>query len=420
MWESFPNLLGQGLNFFAFLLPVLLGRYSALAFLVVVSAFASVASVPGTLAFASIFPSLRTPNEVRLAIQTSLLWLVMICGLGMSAGLLLPVASSIQEIVCFGSGFCFMQGCYLIAITGEVRRGDYRRISFARFWNGFSNFVGTSLVVVASSSRTSLVFPAAGSFLASVIYLLFAERSRLDRIANVMWPLTVSESVGYIRKSARAAFSGLLASLAYQASAFAILSLGTLASPWSIVVRLVGGFATVSRTVVAPAYEISFSSALRNDDRSSAVRANRSALLAGLGLALAVSAGVVVALSLSATTRPLSSSSRVAVFVAAILMTLGTLGPAVIGSNLVMLGAQKAQLAWSLTKALFTLLVLVAVKGAEILVILATAETTFGVLYTVLVKNCLEKLPPLHNSQAQRPFAQPPCDTCMEPKNSAM
>lgn len=341
--------------------------------------------MPATVSFASVFPVLTSRRDIEVAVQASLVMLLTTCGLFAASGVVAPLSHSIQRVVILGSAFTLVQGLYLIAITDEVRRGSYNRISWARLWNGTSNFLGTAVVSATMTGKASLVFPAAGSFAVSSLYLTVTRIAQVRAAIRQCSPATPGQMWRYGLRYWRAALSGLLAALAYQAGSFALLGLGRLAAAWSLVVRIDGGFATVARTVVAPVYEIEFSAGIRLGRRRAASRANRTGLLTGLVMGILVAAGVAGSLLVSGTLDRSQTRTTVIIIAASVLMTVGTLGPAVIVNNLVMLDGQNAQLVWALLKACLTVAAMFTIRSTGLLLSLAALESAFGVIYVSLV-----------------------------------
>ena len=387
-----PSLVGQGLNFIAFTIPVAFGRYRELAFFVLVSTLTTVLVLPATLAFPSVYPGLRDQSDAILSVKASFGSLCVTSCLLFVAGELVPaLPAELRGIALYGSVMTLAQGSFLMCLGREVRSGTYKIISWARFWNGSVTVVGTAIACSLSHSQGILVLPAVIAFAASITYMVFSHSLRCTAVALLGARGGIRAYVRYARMHSKAMLSAFLTTAAFQAGSFALLGLGRLAVPWTLVVRVGGGFATIARFVIAPFYEIEVAAGARRSDTLQASKGNSGGLRTGVGLGVTASAAVLGLLTLGGSMHGLGAGTSVGVSMSAVVLTTAALGTSLVASNLVLLGAQSEQLVWSTAKAGLTVVILLAFRRLTVLIALAALEAVSSVLYILLLKHVLER-----------------------------
>ena len=294
------GLTGQVLTLAAMLVPILLRRADQVFVLVFTSAIASLLVNAALLAYPFLFPVIRGPRTARVATIWSLVSLVVVSS---SVIALTPIEQWLGVpggTFLAGAALTATLGVYAIVGTRLVRAGDTTGIALTRFYYGV-----LVLIVTLAASATG-AGPLALTYATAVAYTVTAGVLALRR---THWgPALPRLNAGsrrrlrraYLARTMRPAASTLASGWASLLPGLVLPGLGAAAEAWAVVTRICGGFATLMITLVAPPFEARLSRAIRARDVAAFATARRTALLVGLGLAVAaVPSGLGLAIYVS-------------------------------------------------------------------------------------------------------------------------
>lgn len=383
------TLAAQGLNFAAMLLPILLGRFEQVAFLVIVSAAGGIAAHTGTLAFGSVYPALRRSGRRRsISIGASV------------AGLLLTVATfaiaavvvglfdrDIGRLLGWSAALCAANGMYIVATGLLIRDAAMGRFGVLRTVYACVNLVFTVVATFVWHDVVALAVAATAAFVVSAASSL--DRARARALADGLRRFRRPRELGaYAREHAPATMSNLAAGIAYQSSALLTGLLGPFAGAWAVIIRITGGFATIGTQVVGPPLEMRFAAAVREGRFADARRTTSAALVWGLLLSL-VTAGVIAGVWAVAGSRGEPLPSVPVLVVGAAAFILGSLVPCAAQKFLVMAGGQRRLLLLVLLRLVAVVAIVPFLRNEMLVVVLAVIEFLFAAAYVVLLSRVL-------------------------------
>ncbi len=382
------GLAGQGLTFTAMFAPLVLARFDQLSYLLVSSAGAVVLAYTVTLAFSSLFPRIADPGEMTTSLRTSLGVLLgssaVLAALGFGAQMIRP---SYTMPLLGWSAMTLFQGLYLMSMGIAVRHGNYKAIPVARLVYGAFLATLTVFFCVVGGPVWSLVAVTCFSYLLGASYIVWVMRATVRDVASgstIPAGLNRPSWLQYLRSSAAAGFSQALNGTASQLSVLILPGLGVYHDAWTAILRLVGGFGTVSQQLVAPALDIEVSTSVREGDHHHVTGLLRKELLIGL---LVASAAVLLAASYFLFTpalRHLDRGQVLTIVVAMVLYGFGVLTTSVMFNSLILVGGDRYRVLWAGAKSLCFLAILFW-GGSHKLVSSVGVEVVFAVIYAAAV-----------------------------------
>lgn len=382
-----PALIGQGLNFVAMLLPILLGRIDEVAFLVAAGAIAGVASFTFTWSYASVYPGIADERGASIATVASAGLLMLAC----VAMLALSVASGLigeteRRFIAWGAVLILPQGFNLMINGLFVRNRNYPDIARLRLVSGVSNF---TLIVAACMLPIDypplLVVATALSLGMTALWGLWRNWAEVRR--QIFRDAVRLREIGeHLRAYASAAMAALLGGAAFHMAGIVVPRLGEAANGWAVAIRFAGGFSTVSQQVLGPLFETDFAHHLRGGDRPLAARNQRRAMALGLAYAAGGAAVVCAVIWYVGAGAGLAQRDWLFMLAGAALFSFSILGTSLITRNLVIAGGQQWFFLWAAVKVSIGAVLLVATKGIVLLVGLAVVETLFQGIYYLLCR----------------------------------
>ncbi|AKK11888.1 hypothetical protein [Corynebacterium uterequi] len=381
---------GQGANFLAMLVPMAFGRIHQITFVVVVAAAATIGSRVCVLAFPSLYP-VADDAEADTAETAVAHVSVTVAVLGLVASLALwSPAPELARIVLWATLMTVPMTMYQVVNTKFVRRGAYRSYSMVRFVYGVVNLALVSMVSALSDATVALAATGVAAYVVGWAVGAWALGGSIIASAT-RGP--VSASVGFIRRNATAIAGQTIDVIGSQTPALAVGQVG-LATPtgqlWSGLQRIAGGVQTTFAMLVAPAFDMDLSRAVRDGQPDEAARVVRTATVvsvaASLGVAVAAVLGSWAMLNISLD-LPLLPSAVAAM----LLYCVAIFYTSIVNKYLLMLGAVASATGWSLARALAGVVILVAFDGDGLVVAVAVYTAVFSLAYGFLVARALRR-----------------------------
>ena len=370
-------IIGQGLSFAAMIVPIVLGRFDALALIVLSSSISVVVYGWLSFSFPALYPVARGPRAALVSLIASH-WPVLIGSAALVVGGL-SVPDRDQSVILLAS-FAMLAGLtlYNIAMSEAVRTSDIVRINRIRLSYGAGNFMLTVAASLFWSDERALVAASAAAFLIASMPELARDvlrvRDRLDAIS-------VKEVVAYNGQNAAAAVGRGFSTLAFQAGNLALGGLGGAAAAWAVVLRIAGGFSTVGQQVAAPAFEMRFAAALREGRFPDAQKVQLYAVAAGGAIGLAACVAVVALVHFSDASGQVVGLGYYSFLAASTIYALFVGSASAVTKNLVMAGGQNIFLALSITKLIVLAAVIYLVPVGDRILMLALTEAGFQLIY---------------------------------------
>lgn len=363
-------LFGQGLNFLAMLLPIVGGETGQLAYLMLPLALATVLSRTSILGFHSRY--LTVPGE-----RTRTATAVSAASLSVTTLLCLLVGAAVAPVrdVALWTGLLVVtNGLYLMAVAVATREQRIDVYSTARLAFGITNIIITSLVVFVVPFQAGLIVAAAANPLVGTVLIL-------TRTQNRILPPTVSdlprmldrEHRFYLAGSGRATGGVLLAEVGFQFQGFITPFLGQYQEIWAVVVRLTGGFGTLVQQIIAPPCEAKLAGCIRAADSEGTRAWFRKIILIGAVLGVGSAAVQTAAILLF---LPDDDAVTAGSLVAVSVFCLFWMPSAMCGKIPLMKGLTRPYLAWSVTRLVFLLPLLLLRDGNLFVAVIAVMSVT--------------------------------------------
>ncbi|MDN5563783.1 MAG: hypothetical protein L0G49_08450 [Luteococcus sp.] len=382
------GLAGQALTFIAMFAPLVWARFDQLSYLLVSSAGATVLAYTVTLAFSSLYPRVADRGEMTTALRTSLMVLLASSlALMAAASLILLWAPDVARTVMGWGVMTLFQGFYLMCMGIAVRESNYAAIPVARLIYGA---ILASLTIAACFFGGPVWSLVAATCLAYLLGSLYIAHVMRVQILQVFTGVDVEERPSawrYFRSASAAGLSQALNGTASQLSVLILPGLGVFHDVWTAILRLVGGFGTVSQQLVAPALDIELSTLVRSGRFERVGGLLRKELVIGAVVALGAT---ILAGGYFLVTPALDVLGRRQVITVSICMVLyafGVLGTSVMFNSLILVGGDRYRVLWAGVKSL-AILGIVVLGGSYKLVASVAVEVAFAIFYAALVFWC--------------------------------
>jgi hypothetical protein len=291
------GLVGQVLTFLAMVVPIALQETGQVIVLALASSVAGLLVNISTLAYGYVFPVIRGRRLAATATVVSAATLTGTALLVLAGGTLenrfdLPTGSAAAT-----AALLWSQGLYTMLTAALIRRHDTGGLGITRVAYGVVVLVATLLVSLLPVGPLGLVLATSLAYLLTVV-LLGATGRPLLHLADVPRAHLLRRlGRAHVRRAVRPTLSGAAAGWAYLFSGLSLVGLGVYGAPWAVVNRICGGYGTLLQTVLSPPVEAQLSRAVRDQDVPALLKARRSGLLLGTGVAvLAVGSSLVLAL----------------------------------------------------------------------------------------------------------------------------
>lgn len=377
------SLAAQGMNFVAMVVPVVLGRFDAVAALLLCSAFSTISVHSASFAFPSIYPSLRETEDRSVSVKVCCLGLTAASSIMLVLGAILAASHHgyLGSILITSSLLTLTMGAYVTVTTLAISSMAHRSFSKTRLVYALVNIGLTCAISLLELPAIALSLAAVATFGIAFAYCYGDLRregilqARADPVQ-----LTRQQAFAYLRRARSAAGANLLGGLAAQSSVFAIGLLGPFGNTWAAAIRIVGGFGGVAQQVVAPQFEMDFAKGLR-DETATGGLIYRGVAIGGL-LALGTCVAVEISLFLGDSGWDVIP---IELRVGYLLYTIGILTPTVVSRMLVMAGGARKQLTWIVLKIVSTAAVLAIFHNEGLGLALGLTELAFGVAFALLI-----------------------------------
>ena len=291
------GLAGQILTFGAMIVPIVLQENEQLIVLVLVSALVGLLVNATTLAYGFVLPVIRSRHLAALATVLSAVTLTA-CSLALLPLTLLEDRWGLASGTFLGAaGLLWAQGVYTMLVAALVRTNDPQGLGLARVVYGAVLLVSVVLACTIQSGPLGLVVATAASYALTTL-VLELRRPTLPRLRDLAARTGRRRLArAYVRHVVAPTASGVVSGWVLLLSALTLPGLGVYAAPWAVVNRICGGFGTLLQTVLSPPVEARLSQAFRDDDAPELVRARRTGLRQGTGMAaIAVVVSLLLAL----------------------------------------------------------------------------------------------------------------------------
>ncbi len=397
------GLAGQGLTFIAMFAPLVWARFDQLSYLLISAAGAVVLAYSVTLAFSSLFPRLASPGELTTSLRTSLATLVIACGLLAMAAVAASFLRPSWSMALAGwASMTFFQGLYLMSTGLAVRDGRYKAIPIARLIYGAVLASLTIAACVLGGPRYSLVAATCLAYVLGAGYIISAMWDRVHGIFMGREPVMPRRALGiefdpvaatsmvrpswrqYLKTSGEAGLSQALNGTASQLSVLILPGLGAYHNAWTAILRLVGGFGTVSMQLVAPALDIELSTAIREGDHHHAQRVLRREFFVGTLVGVVALFLAAIFFIFTPALKGLNSGQIVTIIICVIVYAIAVLSVSVMFNAMILVGGDRPRLVWAAVKSVCIVAVLF-FGGNFKLVASVAVETVFAVAYAVMV-----------------------------------
>lgn len=379
------GLAGQGLTFIAMFAPLVWARFDQLSYLLVSSAGSTVLAYTVTLAFSSLFPRIADPGEMTSSLRVSLGLLV--CSSALLTVVALAVSAwdtSWARTLVGWSSMTLFQGLYLMSTGIAVREGRYSAIPVGRLIYGGVLAALTVTACVLGGPVWSLVAATCLAYLLGATYIASMMLPRVRQIFTGSDATTRPTSWQYFRSSFAAGLSQALNGTASQLSVLILPGLGAFHDAWTAILRLVGGFGTVSQQLIAPALDIDLSTRVRDRDFGQVARLLRKELLVGALVAAAAAVLAACFFLFTPALRGLSNGQVVTIVVCMVCYAFGVLTTSVMFNSLILVGGDRHRVLWAGAKSLCILGIIV-FAGPHKLVGSVAVEVLFAVVYAAIV-----------------------------------
>ncbi len=290
----FWSLAGQGLNFFAMLLPVLLKSGEQLAYLLLPLSAAAILRIVFTAAFHVRYLTIGAEDRIvarNLASfgLTAFFFLTLLCALAM-ASMNVDAALVIASVALLT--YCI--GFYFVAVTVLIFEKEKQVYGTGRLIFGVLNFGSTLAMICLFDYVFGLVLATALTNIVVAVWMLHKSSLGLQELFSINWRIVFSRRAGaYLIASKSVISSSLISDLGYQVQGLLTPLMGPHKELWAIVVRLSGGFGTLGQQILAPLFEMRISEVSREKRADKARKLSVAAQLVGAGF------GLVVAIALA-------------------------------------------------------------------------------------------------------------------------
>lgn len=265
-----------------------------------------------------------------------------------------------------------------MAATHLIRLGNASAYAKFRLSYGVLNLSLTVLACLLVGWTPALVASASLVFLGMALVAVYPHRKRMLSALRQPEPIRWRQMASYSRQFLKASLGNFTAGIAFQISAFFVPMAGSYSNAWASVLRLTGGFATISQNVIAPSFEMAFSDAVRSKNRNRVKKEVARAALFGLCISVPFAIAAVATAVLTVGFDPASDRAGHVFLIAATMYAFAVLTPAIALKYLVLLGAQKSYIGWAVLKACSMVGVVLFLEGLPLVVGFAAVEFLFA------------------------------------------
>lgn len=386
--------MGQGLNFAAMLLPVVLKSGDQLAFLMLPLSTAALLRVALSAAFHVRYLTVPT-EERRIALGVASVGLTSFCALAIAAAGGVAYFNSGVGLVIFSIAILtYSIGFYFVAVTILIAEKNLRDYGRGRLIFGIVNFGSTLAAIWAFDFIFGLVVASAVTNLLLAVWMTAKSSVGPGEVLFRSWRCGASaEGLRYLVSSRSVIASTLIADLGFQIQGLLTPLMADYKELWAIVVRLSGGFGTLGQQILAPTFEMHATDSIRNGAREKAQSWARRAQAGGVAFGLIVAA--LLAIALVFLYPELVEGKTWLVWVCAAYCWL------LLASSLTMkipyiLGQDRSMLIWSLLRLVLSI-PLFLIHGSALLIVLVAIQ---GLISAYLVFITLKRpVLKLHNAE---------------------
>lgn len=389
--DLFGRLMAQGLNFLAMMVPIVAGRYDAVAFLLTAGAISVIGSTTGALAVQSLLPAVIGWRKAIVAARSGLLGLVSVAAVLCLVSLGVSRFGSLRVGTLFfaAAAVSLPQGAHQIVVSLLIRSGDIRTFTRARLGYSVANLAGTVLVTLCLKTAWSLALATACAYSVAIVISWHSAHIRRVWMLIRSAKMPLASSWVYVREVRPAVVSALASNLAFQAGALLTPLMGPFSLAWASVARITGGFGGVGVQVVAPPIEMRFAKALRAGERQERSRAFRVAVRSGLALGCGTLLAQAVLWSVQGLPIEADPSDVRLMVVAMAVYVTATLLASTIQRMLVMSGGQRVMLVLTLARLALVAFGFIGLRDLPLLVFVCSVEGVFGMTYLLMLRRRL-------------------------------
>ncbi|MDK8891660.1 hypothetical protein QQA05_09675 [Corynebacterium macclintockiae] len=293
----FWSLVGQGLNFAAMLLPVVLKSGDQLAFLMLPLSAAAILRELVSAAFHVRYLTVPT-EERRIAVGVASFGLTSFSVLTVATAGGVAFFSSVVGLVIFSIAILtYSIGFYFVAVTILIAEKNIKDYGRGRLIFGIVNFGSTFAAIWAFDFVFGLVVANALTNFMLAVWMIAKSSVGLQDVFFRSWSYGVSaQGLRYLASSRSVVVSTLIANLGVQIQGLLTPLMGDYKELWAIVVRLSGGFGTLGQQILAPTFEMHATESVRNGSEEHSQSWARRAQAGGVVFGLIVATLLAIAL----------------------------------------------------------------------------------------------------------------------------